>query len=436
METIRVNSLEELKIVAETYSENMLFRGQTSHYDKDGFPSISTSFDRQGCIPSEMGKWCRFSEGALQYWLGHPSETFELSQAILQHYGWRSFYVDLTSSFSVASWFGGHVYAQKARIDMCEDCFESPVWLRKISASYSVGSLIGNIYIFSKQKLQEAAGLISLEELEVEAQRPRFHAQNAWMMGPLRNEIIPAECFIAHVTAPHELLAKFAEQAGLSQTAQLFPDRTEDPVLGSLLDLPWIEIELPESEINIPVFRRAVSFPEYHDSYSKHLSSNVALYQGHNISGSEMAEEFVNEISFLNVPDLVVFGSPQIVADTLPEIFNNLELNKTLCFEVDTLLRQAYAFNSNQYCKGIAVKKHDQNLIEVSELAIEHPGMTVSGVGINKGWYYEIDKTGKWSRISHADECPCGDEHRHNFLFECLTIIEDWFCDPQGYEGL
>jgi hypothetical protein len=436
METVQANTLEDLDKFVDNYSDDVLFRGQTSHFSIDNLPSISTSFDRQGCIPSEMGKWCRFSEGVLKYWLGSPTETFELSQAVLQHYGWRSFFVDLTSNFAVASWFGGHIYSQKFHIEMCEDCFENFVWLRKVSASYSIGSMIGNIYVFDKRKLMDVAMLINLEDLEVDAERPRFHAQNAWMIGPLRNETIPSECILAHLTAPHELLAQFAAREGLSDTAQLFPDREQDPVLGSLLDLPWVEIELPPSEIDVPVFKRAVSFPEYQETYKKHLSPNVALYQGHNIGASEMADEFVDEISFLEVPDLVVFGTPQPVIDILPQILEKLEIGKTVCFEIKTILRQAYAFGSDQYCKGIAVKRHDSDLIEVSELAIGHPGMRVSGVGINRGWYYKIDKSGKCSRVSHADECPCGDKHRHEFLFGCLTIVEHWLCDPEGFEGL
>eukprot|EP00918_Siedleckia_nematoides_P071734 GHVU01156690.1.p1 GENE.GHVU01156690.1~~GHVU01156690.1.p1 ORF type:complete len:198 (+),score=9.15 GHVU01156690.1:341-934(+) len=197
-----------------------------------------------------------------------------------------------------------------------------------------------------------------------------------------------------------------------------------------------MELKLPPSKIDIPVFRRAVEFPEYHESFSKHLPSHVALYQGHNIGSSSIAKEVINEITFLKVPDLVVFGSPQPVIDFLPQISQRLEIGKTLCFEVNTLLRQAYAFGSDLYCKGIAVKKHDEDLVEVSELAIEHPGMIVSGIGINRGWYYTIDESGAWTRTTHANECPCGDNKRHEFMFGCLTIVEHWFCDPDGYEGL
>lgn len=436
MRTIRVNTLEELDRIAETYSDNVLFRGQVSHYEIDGLPSISTSFDRHGCIPSEMGKWCRFSDGAIKYWLGVQDNTFELSQAILQHYGWRSFFVDLTSNFGVASWFASHEFSQKTQIEMCEDCFESFVWLRKTYASYSIGSLIGNIYIFDKNKLVDSAGLIALEELKIEAERPRFIAQNAWMMGPLRNEKIPIDCFLAHITAPHELLAEFAAHRGLSQTTDLFPDRVKDPVLGSLLDLPWLELKLPPSEIDVPVFHRAIEYPEYKDSYRKHLPVNIALYREYIIGGSQMADELVDEITFLSVPDIVVFGTPQPVIDRLPRLFDRLEMGKILCLEVNTLLRQAYAFGSDEYCKGIALKKHDNDTVEVSELIVNHPGMTVSGVGINKGWYYEIEDTGSWKRIPHSDQCPCGDDYRHEFLFACLTIVEDWLMNPNEFEEL
>ena len=77
--------------------DNFLYRGQTKHYGGLNSPAIMTSFDRHGCIPPKMMKWSYYAHGALKYALGHAVDSMEFVQAVLQHYGWRSFYLDLTS---------------------------------------------------------------------------------------------------------------------------------------------------------------------------------------------------------------------------------------------------------------------------------------------------------------------------------------------------
>src|SRR5688572_30167882 len=86
-----------------------LFRGQTGHYVRhDGSVSLPSSFARHGCIPTLMMKWTFFATDLLRL-SGTATDGVaappEFVQALLQHYGWRSFFVDLTSSAAVASWF-------------------------------------------------------------------------------------------------------------------------------------------------------------------------------------------------------------------------------------------------------------------------------------------------------------------------------------------
>src|SRR5690606_8167371 len=120
-------------------SPTWLFRGQTKHYvDANGNPSIPTSFQRLGCIPPLMFAWSHYAKSLLRAFTGGRYHDFSIgtSQAILQHYGWRSFYVDLTRSPAVACWFAAHRYADKVTIEMCENFEEDPVWLISRIAQY------------------------------------------------------------------------------------------------------------------------------------------------------------------------------------------------------------------------------------------------------------------------------------------------------------
>ncbi len=426
MEIIRANSVGELEELALIYGDDCIFRGQFEHYDADGGqPSLQASFDRQGCIPSEMGKWSRFAASAINSWIGEAAGSQEVSQAILQHYGWRSFFIDLSSSFEVATWFASHKHELSPTLELCEDCFESPIFLRKQIATYSLGSLVGNIYILDKEKLVKSNLLVNLEELKIEAKRPRFRAQSAWLAGPLGGKVLPAEYFLAHVTAPHAVLAKFSKQRGLSKTSDLFPDADEDPLLGALLDLPWLELNSSSREMGIPAFRGVIEFPNYYDTFSKINSSHVAFYRGQMIADSDLEIAKNESVTFVKVSDIIVFGFPQPVVCKLPKILSHLELNKSLCFEVDTLLKSGLFHQNSLYCKGVALTKWAENIVEVSELLVDHPGMKVADAGINAGWFYEVNETGEWSHINHPNECPCGNSSHHEFLFGCLTIVED-----------
>lgn len=94
-----IKSVDELEAHFSKYKSGYLFRGQVKHYlDSNGFTSIPTSFSRHGCIPDVMFKWMHCAKAMIRGFTGvdYFNIDLELSQAILQHYGWRSFYVDLT----------------------------------------------------------------------------------------------------------------------------------------------------------------------------------------------------------------------------------------------------------------------------------------------------------------------------------------------------
>jgi hypothetical protein len=86
----------------------------------------------------------------------HREISLEFTQAILQRYGWRSFYLDASSSPEVSSWFAAHTFSSTRKLELCEDCFEDPVFLKKLAANYAYQDGQGILYVLSKQALADA----------------------------------------------------------------------------------------------------------------------------------------------------------------------------------------------------------------------------------------------------------------------------------------
>lgn len=87
LKQIAVASTADLRRVLADLPGDALFRGQVAHYEKNGIPSVVTSFDRKGCVPSEMVKWCRYASSVLEAFIGDSVSSLDFAQALLQHYG-------------------------------------------------------------------------------------------------------------------------------------------------------------------------------------------------------------------------------------------------------------------------------------------------------------------------------------------------------------
>jgi hypothetical protein len=114
MQTIDCENLADLRRALDGLAPGALFRGQTREYQRsDGGPDIRTSFDRHGCIPNRMLKWWHYSRAILATYVKEFDGLTDLAtdQAILQHYGWRSFFLDATADPAVACWFAATAMA-------------------------------------------------------------------------------------------------------------------------------------------------------------------------------------------------------------------------------------------------------------------------------------------------------------------------------------
>jgi len=430
MKKFAVTSVHELIAILADFDGNVLYRGQTSHYEKDGAPSITTSFDRQGCVPPVMLKWARYARNLLEMYLGDAVCSMDFTQALLQHYGWRSFYIDCSASALVSAWFASHRYRDRMTIEMCEDFEERPIWLSKHKADYEYEDGEGVLYIFDKSACEKHSKLTDLASIKFDGMRPRTQAQQAWLLGPLRKQGVAPECLVAMITGPRSVFREFAATDGLTSTEMIFPNRAEDPLLNALLSIPWKEIPLPESKINIPAFARGLDIPEYHESFEKFASPATALFRGKSITAND--PQFPGNV--VSVPAITLFGSPDKNLIPYPYIEALLSDGKAVAFEIDDLILHMQ-LRVTEYQKGIVITPHKDGLFEVSQLIVTHPGQELTGVGVDRGWYYRRDGNGLWRRENNSEECPCDQAVIHERYFEALKMIEHFLGSPRDFSG-
>lgn len=437
LEQFEVKTINELEAVIAQFGENVLFRGQSSLYGGQNVPSVFASFDRQECVKLKMIKRSSYAQNVLEGLIGDHVNDTAYVHALLQHYGWPSFFVDCTANSGVAAWFASHKSSEsmqpppRPKIDMCEDCNDNPIWLLKKMAWYYFEEGEGYLYILDKS-LASHVGLVDLSHITIKRGRPRMQAQDAWLLGPLNGKPVPSECFIAQIKASRSLLKQYAALNAITDTNSLFPSSSEDPILKELLGLPWREIEdVRDPNCDIPVFRRTLELPEYHDSYLKNMSPSTALYRG-----GKIAEQFdsidtlrgkLDDGVTIISPNIIIFGTANDNSPLrLPKIERILEGKNYVAFEVDELIKHVNKDFQTVYQKGIGVISHEPDVIEVCELVVMHPGMDMQKAGFRLGWFYRKNSDGVWLREKRDEECGCGYDKHHKRNISALRIAEHW----------
>lgn len=423
MKKYKVVSIQELKTVLGEFGSDALFRGQVNHFGLDDAPKMSTSFSRNGCIPPITQRWIHYASFALAALLGRDRQeiSLEFTHAVLQHYGWRSFFLDASSDPAVSAWFASHIWSDKRSVELCEDCFEDPVFLVKQMAKYDYQDGTGYLYVLSKDALiHKDIGLIDLASIEIPGHHPRFHAQRAWLLGPIHVDL-PVDCFLARVEAPRSVFRNYSNENGFVTTENLFPDIQHDPVLEILSSMPWRHQRLPEEKSDdLKFFKQAFELPEYHESFRKHNPPYIAFYEG-GTSGAET----VSDVAVFDTPEIAVYGVAPLVSMKFPNITKLLQGEKKhTIFEIDSLVRRPGRLSS-EYLKGVAVSKVGGGLVAVADFVVDHPGCKIHGCGINQGWHYRIEYDGKWVREISAEDCSCENNSIHHHHLSMLTIIDE-----------
>lgn len=422
MKELTITTLEELYAVFSNYGDGYLYRGQNNHYTKNGHVNIPTSFSRQGCVPPQMLQWSHYARSVIRAFGGpynYHDVELEFSQAILQHYGWRSFYVDLTKSSHVACWFAANVYKEQRCIHMCEDLAERSIKLVLNEAEFIPKEGIAHIYIIDTLVLQSMN--IKVHDLTVLAGEEgilRYSAQQACLAGPLK-DVLPAQSVVVHLTVPCDILKKHHESGGYDAVKKLFPDRKDDFLYNALLQIPWKQFG---TETIVPIYRRGLDLPEYDVVYRKRLSESHVLYTETWIANTRGNTAF-EAVPFYKMPELSYFCNSDEIMD-LSKIEEILFDYGSFVIELDCIVHIPENQGRYEFEKGVYVRKLDETLVSVEGLYVLHPGHTFHKVGTLQGWIYD-SSTSPWTRVGHKDECPCNNELRHVLQFSLLNRLNE-----------
>lgn len=425
MKTIHFTTHDDFKIFIQKSKSDWLFRGQVNHYTDDNRDvSITSSFDRLGCIPDKMFEWTHYAKSILRTFgtLEYHEIDVATSQAILQHYGWRSFFIDLTSSIEISCWFASQECSKNYKMDMCENFEEDPVILAPTIASYRATNKAGHIYVIDKEKISEfGLELHDLTNLKVSGGRLRFNTQKAFLVGGKAGKI-PPEIVSHHLIVEYEVLEKVCFETNFISVENVFPRRQDDLFLNALLSIPWEKISKNE-ETHIPIYKRSLELPEYDYKYIKHLGAKTVLYEQFWIADHRPESSEFETIPFFRLPNIAYFANTDESFDCsfVSEI---LDKNNAFAVEFDGLIMIPELVHKQEFEKGILVKKIENDLVCVLGIMMQHPGHLVEGIGVNFGWLYN-QHSGIWNRVEHPDECPCDNKLRHVLEFSVLRFLNE-----------
>jgi hypothetical protein len=394
-----------------------LFRGQTAHYEDADGASVSSSFSRNGCIPPVMRQWSYYADSILH----HLRETATLeidigaAQALLQHYGWRSFFVDVSVSPAVAAWFGSHKFSQSPGIEIVDLGHGEKVVTNHQYARYSPVDGHGVIYVLEMDSLaREGVAVVDLEGyLPADAGHSRISAQHAMLLGPLSTGRLPPRAIETRVQAPAEALREFAASRGLKATDDLFPNRDRDPILNCLLSVPW-------ERVDRSIYSRGLKLPEYEPSEPERLGGDA--FCSRRVWISRNRPPLLASAMFFRVPNALSYatGSPTgVVSPALDELVFR---HGTVVLETDGLLMHPQLVGRPEFGKGVVLASAAEGTVEVSELIVEHPGTAVTLVAVNRGYKYR--RAGeRLKRVPSIDDCTCKDAARHEHLLSMATCL-------------
>jgi len=260
-----VGTIQELqslvnKIASDNAGSLLLFRGQTTLHD-----AVRSSLSRPN-VRYEPDVERGFSAIAGQI-LGHESVTVgnvPFRRAVLQHYGVKTQYVDLTSDPKIAAWFATNTLEPRNLV-------YGGTPLRKLDQSRYKRRVdgLGYMLVFG---IPNAAELLSKRRLfDISKLDPflRPCRQQAWLLSDRRPLLPdPNDFWIATITI------NCSEFESVESSKNLFPLPSEDAGYKALLNIPFVEVPndwlckddtdlLDPKRLKIVFGMRALPVPEY-----------------------------------------------------------------------------------------------------------------------------------------------------------------------------
>jgi hypothetical protein len=363
------------------------------------------------------------------------SEKSTYVEALMQHYGWRSRFIDLSDNPLVSLFFAGYAFSMKKVNHMTEDCFEEFLIEVKNEAYYSISSETqGYLYVIDRERVESIAPntLVDLKEgLTDKNLRPI--RQSGYLLENADGSLnrVVNNSIVEVLKIDTSIITELCEAENVTSD-NLFPNNDEDIIYNVLLSLPRKEIVLENGE-NSNFFIKLFNLPEYNINYAKFQLPHIAYYSSfwikdiiqESLSGNQESKSRYLDALDIRCRDDISFHFSTQFDDKL-ECRNLLEVLRkisTLIIEYDNLFKY-HVENVTEYQKGIILEIVD-NMVKVEEIGVDYVGKSLQGVIGFKPRYYSIIGDEFVEPIRIVGDCPCNDDRRHDHLiFVAKKLID------------
>jgi hypothetical protein len=370
--------------------------------------------------------------------INSTSEVDGLIQAVLQHYGYETFFLDLTSRLDVAAWFASHDYSSQRHL------FIGNQFRRTDMVKYEKAST-GNGYVLvmaikDAESLKSKNRLIDLSCLPEFFERP--FRQAGWLMldrPPTRP--LPDDFLVSVIKV--EL-----DQFNAGQSIQPFPPASEDAGFAKMRELPFVQFDTYDSKKTTPdnptghqaaCAVRLLNLPEYH--YEDQTWNDVTIYEPLPVREWQVWHAKLGDLYAGAEGDIAETKKITIspAAKQLLQITSNVELawpnlgSDALFFSFAELDHDKVIEHSPPY--------HGVWLQRSGSLIIETPTMSDEKVlSVGKGHAFFL-KGQELAQQEMPGSCDCGSPESHEFRVRGLLRIQslvtrgDLILLPHPYHG-
>jgi hypothetical protein len=191
-------------------------------------------------------------------------------------------------------------------------------------------------------------------------------------------------------------------------------------VLSQLEAQPWEYVK--GSAKILPMYVRALTFPDYHSAAGTLLPPAVALYKRRWISDRRL--DGFEEALFFKAPEAMFYAADPPESNGYSELWSYLDRYPLIVVESEGIMRLPKPVTDTTYYKGVILTRIDEQRIELSELFVDHPGRQLLAFGSSLGYGY-TRHGGEIRRNITPSDCPCGNELWHSSHAAVIGILAE-----------
>ena len=181
---------------------------------------------------------------------------FVLAEALIQHYGYQTTYIDITPSIEVALWFATHKFEGK----MDSPYGAAPPFRLTFPAWHRPADAPGVVYVLDVQPWDGVSGIQEGEYVDLLSIAPEGVNRPRRQVGGL---VYAREDLYGLVGAKFEIGFPWEEVGEDWPTDYVFPGPDQDPIYSNLLRAPFFRTFRTTENGEETVFRRVCTLPEY-----------------------------------------------------------------------------------------------------------------------------------------------------------------------------